>query len=77
MKNALIVWGGWDGHEPKQCAELFARQLADRGFTVDVADTLEVFTDAPRLAALSLIVPIWTCGTLTPEQSKGVLDAVA
>lgn len=77
MKNALIVWGGWDGHEPKQCAELFARQLADRGFTVDVADTLEVFTDAPRLAALSLIVPIWTCGTLTPAQSKGVLDAVA
>ena len=77
MKNALIVWGGWDGHEPKQCAELFARKLAERGFTVEVSASLEVFTDAAKLASLSLIVPIWTCGTMTPEQSKGVVDAVS
>jgi type 1 glutamine amidotransferase len=77
MKNALIVWGGWDGHEPKQCAELFARKLTERGFTVELSATLEVFADAAKLAGLSLIVPIWTCGTLTPEQSKGVVDAVS
>ena len=34
MKNALIVWGGWDGHEPKQCAEFFAPKLKERGFTI-------------------------------------------
>ena len=77
MKNALIVWGGWDGHEPKQCAELFAAKLAPRGFDVEVSDTLDVFTDTAKLAGLSLIIPIWTCGTLTPEQSKGVVDAVS
>ena len=76
MKNALIVWGGWDGHEPKQCAEFFAAKLAERGFQVEISDTLEVFTDAAKLARLSLIVPMWTCGTMTPEQSKGVHDAV-
>jgi type 1 glutamine amidotransferase len=27
MKKALIVWGGWDGHEPKQVAEVFAELL--------------------------------------------------
>ena len=77
MKNALIVWGGWDGHEPKPCADLFASKLATRGFKVEVSDTLDVFKDAAKLAGLSLIVPIWTCGTLSPEQTKGVVDAVS
>jgi hypothetical protein len=76
MKNALIVWGGWDGHEPKLCADLFAAKLAQRGFKVEVSATLDAFLDPQRLAQLSLIVPIWTCGTMTPEQSKGVVDAV-
>jgi hypothetical protein len=76
MKNALIVWGGWDGHEPKQCADLFAPKLAERGFKVDVANTLDVFLDARRMAATDLIVPIWTCGTITNEQTKGAVDAV-
>jgi type 1 glutamine amidotransferase len=77
MKNALIVWGGWDGHEPKQCADLFAPKLAARDFNVEISSTLDVFTDTAKLAGLSLIIPIWTCGTLSPEQSKGVIDAVS
>ncbi|MBS0664289.1 MAG: ThuA domain-containing protein [Verrucomicrobia bacterium] len=77
MKNALIVWGGWDGHEPKQCADLFAAKLAARGFQVDVANTLDAFNDAARLSRLSLIVPIWTGGTLTNDQTKNVLGAVS
>jgi hypothetical protein len=76
MKNALIVWGGWDGHEPKLCAELFAPKLKERGFNVEISSTLDVFLDAKKLAGVDLIVPIWTCGTMTPEQSKGAVDAV-
>jgi len=76
MKNALVVWGGWDGHEPKQCAEFFAPKLKERGFSVEVSDSLDVFLDPAKLAKVDLIVPIWTCGTMTAEQSKGVLDAV-
>ncbi|MGB6866897.1 MAG: hypothetical protein WBE11_14510, partial [Candidatus Aminicenantaceae bacterium] len=26
-KSVLIVWGGWDGHEPKQCVDIFAPWL--------------------------------------------------
>jgi len=37
-KKALIVQGGWDGHEPKQCAERFAAWLTTRGFSVTVKD---------------------------------------
>ena len=76
MKKALIVWGGWPGHEPKQCADLFALHLQEMGFTVEVADTLDVYLDQAKMQALSLIVPIWSVGVISPEQEKGLLDAV-
>ena len=60
-RKALIVQGGWDGHEPKQVAEVFRRACwPRRGFDVEVADTLDAFTDEAKLAGLSLIVPVWT-----------------
>jgi uncharacterized protein len=76
MRKALIVWGGWDGHEPKQCAEVFGPILASKGFDVEVSDTLEVFLDTDKLQSLSLIVPIWTMGRITHDQEQGLLGAV-
>jgi type 1 glutamine amidotransferase len=58
--RALIVHGGWDGHEPRGFAEHYATVLRDEGFEVDVADTLDALRDAAALSHLSLIVPIWT-----------------
>lgn len=76
MKSALIVWGGWAGHQPQQCADLFAPILHDAGYEVEISDTLDSYLDTAKLAALDLIVPIWTQGTITPEQERGLLDAV-
>lgn len=76
MKKALMVWGGWAGHEPKQCADLFAPILQELGFAVEVTATLDVYTDQAKMQALSLIVPIWSMGVISPEQEKGLLDAV-
>lgn len=75
MKKALLVWGGWDGHEPKQVGEILAGQLRKNGFEVEVSDTLDALLN-PELPKLSLIVPIWTMGKITREQLKAVLDAV-
>ena len=36
-RKALIVWGGWDGHTPKQSAEIVAGMLREEGF-VDLVD---------------------------------------
>ncbi|WP_029215023.1 ThuA domain-containing protein [Kallotenue papyrolyticum] len=77
MKRALMVWGGWEGHQPRQSAELFAGCLRAAGFEVELADTLDAFLDHERLRALDLIVPVWTMGTITAEQERGLLDAVA
>ena len=75
-KKALVVWGGWDGHEPKQCADIFVPVLEAEGFDVEVSETLDVYLDAEKLQSLSLIVPIWTMGTITKEQEAGLLTAV-
>jgi len=74
--KALIVWGGWDGHQPKQVADVLERALKADGFEVEVSDTLDAFKDAKKLLGLSLIVPHWTMGKITTEQLKPVLEAV-
>ncbi|WP_139367964.1 ThuA domain-containing protein [Priestia abyssalis] len=76
MKKALIVWGGWDGHQPDLVAQIFAGILREENFDVTVSDTLDSFTDAERMAALDLIVPVWTMGTITQEQLRPLLDTV-
>jgi type 1 glutamine amidotransferase len=76
MPSALMVYGGWDGHEPKQCVELFAPILEGHGFDVQLSDSLDAYLDAERLRSLDLIVPVWTMGTITKEQEAGLLEAV-
>lgn len=77
MKTILFVWGGWEGHEPKQCVEIFAPLMEAAGYRVEIADSLDVYLDSHRLNALSLICQVWTMGQITPEQEKGLLGAVA
>ena len=75
-KQALIVWGGWMGHEPDRCAAIFAPYLESQGYQVTVATTLDVYLDHDFMHTLDLIVPIWTMGTITNEQESGLLSAV-
>jgi uncharacterized protein len=77
MKEALIVQGGWDGHEPNKLSELFGSLLKKEGFKVEIHDNLDIFLDAEKLKSLHLIIPIWTMGQITGEQVNPVLEAVA
>ncbi len=76
MKKALMVWGGWEGHEPQKGSELFAPLLKDAGYEVEIFDSLEVYADQAKMNSYDLIVPIWTQGTISNEQEKGLLEAV-
>src|SRR5689334_8023753 len=76
MKSVLIVWGGWEGHEPAKGAALFAPFLREQGYEVEIATTLDVYLDEAKMQALDLIVPIWTMGSITGEQERGLLRAV-
>jgi type 1 glutamine amidotransferase len=74
--DALIVWGGWDGHEPERCACIVAAMLEDEGFRVEIESTTEVFAD-PRIRDLSLIVPIVTASTIEKEELDNLCAAIA
>ncbi len=76
MQSALFVWGGWEGHEPKQCVDIFAPYLSGQGYDVTISDTLDAYLDAEKMAAYSLIVQVFTMSTITNEQEHGLLEAV-
>jgi type 1 glutamine amidotransferase len=75
MSDALIVWGGWTGHEPEQCAAIVAGMLEDEGFNVSVETSTRAFAD-PGLAALSLIVPIYTMSKIEKDEVANLSGAV-
>jgi type 1 glutamine amidotransferase len=75
-KKALFVWGGWDGHEPKKCADIFVPWLESEGLKVTVSDTLDVYLDKAFMESLDLIVQVWTMGKISGEQEAGLLTAV-
>jgi len=77
MKKVLMVGGGWAGHEPEQCIAIFAPLLRAEGFAVEVSDTLDSYLQPEKLRACSLIVQVWTMGTITREQREGLSAAVA
>ena len=75
MREALIVWGGWSGHEPEQCARIIQGWLEADGFKVYVEDTTEAFAD-PAIKDLSLIVPIVTMSKIEKEEVANLTAAV-
>jgi len=75
-KKALIVYGGWEGHHPKETSEIAAHDLREAGFVVELSDTLDSLLDETRLKTFDLIVPNWTMGQMTGEQEGGLLRAV-
>lgn len=75
-KKALIVWGGWDGHEPEQVAGLFRTILETEGFAVTVSDSLDKFADEDLVLQQTLLIPVWTMGKISAEQRDPILKAV-
>jgi uncharacterized protein len=75
-KKALFVWGGWEGHEPKQTVDIFAPWLEKQGFEVIISHTLDSYLDKELMQSLNLIVQVYTMASITPEQEKGLLEAV-
>jgi uncharacterized protein len=77
MKSAMLVWGGWDGHEPRQCVEIFAPILEADGYQVEINTSLDIYLDRPKMMSYDLITQIWTMGKIANEQLKGLQEAIA
>lgn len=75
MREALIVWGGWPGHEPEACATIIAGMLRDDGMSVQVTDDFAAFGD-PSLQRMSLVVPVITRAKIAREPLDNLIAAV-
>lgn len=76
MSRALVVRGGWEGHEPVQTSERVIPLLEEAGLSVTVSDSLEVYADAALMAGVDLVVQCWTMGTISRAELDGLLSAV-
>jgi hypothetical protein len=75
-KKVLFVWGGWKGHEPEKCRDIFVPWMQSEGAEVIVSDSLGIYKDSTFMASLDLVVQIWTMGKIKSEEEKGLLNAV-
>lgn len=72
--RALVLAGGWEGHDPERTAEFAERHLL-RGFEVVQSRRLDVLSE-DVLSGFDLLVPIWTFGELNEGQERALLAAV-
>jgi uncharacterized protein len=75
MRKAMIVWGGWPGHDPDLCASIIKGWLEADGFDVRVETQTAAFAD-PAIHALSLIIPIYTMSVIEKAEALNLCAAV-
>ena len=75
-RRVLIVFGGWDGHEPGRYVGILLPWLTSEGAMVDTTSSLEIYTDSAYMVSVDLIIQAFTMSQITPQQEDGLLRAV-
>ncbi len=76
MKKALLFRGGWDGHNPMETSDIIAGRLREHGIQVDCFETQDCLLNPDLKTTYSLIIPVWTMGTIDQAHEAALLDAV-
>lgn len=76
MKKALILNGGWDGHEPQLTSKRFARLLEKNGIETKITETLDTLEDFDYLMSLDIVVACWTMGNINGRFTRNLARAV-
>lgn len=75
-KKALVVRGGWEGHQPVKATEQFLPFLESNGYDVRIEESTAVYADTDAMAATDLVVQCVTMSEITAEQVSGLSAAV-
>ena len=77
-RHALVVRGGWAGHQPVETTDEFIPFLRHHGFSVRVEeDTTAVYADTEYLRTVDLVLQCMTMTTIEREEVAGLAAAVA
>ena len=75
MRKALIVWGGWGGHRPKEQADILAGFLDADGFSPIVTDDIGRL-GASDIGQMDLVIPMITSAEIDRDASIRLSDAI-
>ena len=75
-RRALIVRGGWDGHQPVETTESVIPFLEANGFELRVEESTAVYADPDYMAGVDLIVQTNTMSTIADDELAGLIAAV-
>lgn len=75
-KNALVVRGGWDGHQPVEATQRFIPFLEDNGYDVRVEGSPTVYADRDYMGSVDLILQCNTMSTIEKDELVGLRSAV-
>ncbi|MFC4224024.1 ThuA domain-containing protein [Lysinibacter cavernae] len=75
-KEALVVRGGWDGHQPIEATDLFIPFLKENGYHVRIEDSAAIYADTEYLATVDLIMQCNTMTTIEKDEFAGLRAAV-
>jgi type 1 glutamine amidotransferase len=74
--KALVVRGGWEGHQPVKATELFLPFLEQQGYATRVEESPEIYADAGEMAGTDLIVQCVTMSEISRDALSGLRAAV-
>ena len=77
QRRALVVRGGWDGHQPEATTDLFVPFLREQGFEVEIEKDNEVYADAARMAEVDLVLQSVTMTEISGPALEGLRAAVS
>jgi type 1 glutamine amidotransferase len=75
--KALVVRGGWEGHQPVKATELFLPFLEKNGYRIRIEESPAIYADVSEMAETDLIVQCMTMSEISKEQVAGLRRAVA
>jgi type 1 glutamine amidotransferase len=77
-RRALVVRGGWAGHQPVEATDLFLPFLQEQDFDVRVEDLddLSAYADAELMSRTDLVLQCVSMGVISDEQVTGLRAAV-
>ncbi|MFJ3385128.1 MULTISPECIES: ThuA domain-containing protein [unclassified Curtobacterium] len=76
QRQALVVRGGWDGHQPVETTDAFVPFLREHGFDVRIEDSTAVYADASVMDTVDLVVQVVTMSTIADDEFAGLQRAV-
>jgi type 1 glutamine amidotransferase len=75
-KTALVVRGGWDGHQPVEATDLFIPHLQAYGFEVRIEDSPKIYAEADYMTTVDLVMQCMTMSTIEADEIAGLRAAV-